>query len=306
MSGVSRCAVVLIAVLVLASVSVGAPLTSPLVDSFNDGIMNPLLWTLFIDGVGPTAVEKHGFVEVVIPADAHEAEAPHSFGGGFKSAKCLRGDFNVQVDYYLLDWPEGSGIRVGLGLFPATTGQMGNVNRASYGRPEGGPTDSYAADLQGSGGGVPTTHMSGSLRLARFGNKVTAGVLVDGQWVEIHTGEFSTANYHFAFTAWGHNGSFAQKPVRVGFDNLVIRYGELVNPSDPPADAVSRRLQVMPPKPGAVGFASYPSIVMPHGLPFYRMPEPPAGSVPSKCGPYSRLKISLPSQGSGVKPLSGK
>jgi hypothetical protein len=268
-----------------------------LVENFDDNKMDPAVWMPFIDGAGPVANERNECLEVVIPGWAYEKEAPHSFGGGFKSAKCLRGDFDLQVEYKLIDWPEGSGVRVGLGLFPVGTGQMGNVNRATYGPPEGGPTDSYAADYQTGGGGVPTSHTSGALRLARVGNRLTAGVYIEGEWVELYASDFSEADYHFAITAWSHDGVFADVPVKIRFDNLIVHYGQLVAPGAPPATTPqivqSQRVPVpTPPIPAA--FQSFRMISMPYGRPFYRAPELPAGSVPSKCGPYSRLRIALP------------
>lgn len=281
------------------------------IDNFNDGVMNTTLWTPFIDGIGPTAAETSGCVVVTMPADAHEAEAPHSFGGGFKSAKCVRGDFDVQIDYALTEWPSGSGVRVGLGLFPAHTGNLADVQRSSFGPSENGPIEAYATDYSVSGGGgVPTNHISGSLRLARVGNMLTAGVLVDGEWVEIYSAEFSTDDYFIAFTAWSHDHLFSHQPVEVEFDNFMMRYGELVDPSAPPVNMPIQKTQQSAPRVVRLYAGKNPSfhsagvIVMPHGRSFMRLQQISSKNTASNVGPYARIMIALPSQKSTVKPPS--
>ncbi|WP_319586312.1 hypothetical protein [uncultured Desulfobulbus sp.] len=281
-----------------------------IVDDFNDGAMNTTLWTTFIDGIGPSATEVPGCVVVTIPADAHEADDPHSFGGGFKSAKCLRGDFDIQIDYTLTEWPSGSGVRVGMGLFPAHTGSLANVQRSSFGQVESGPIEAYATDYGGiGGGGVPTNHISGSLRFARVGNMLTAGVLVDSEWVEIYSAEFSTDDYYFAFTAWSHNYAFSHEPVEVEFDNFLMRYGELVDPSTPPLNASIQKSSFTPKVVRAYAgkkpsFRSANVIVMPHGRSFIRLQKISPANVAPNVGPYARVMINLPSVKSGIKSSS--
>lgn len=281
------------------------------IDNFDDGKMDTSLWTTFIDGIGPTAIEESGCVVVTIPADAHEAEDPHSFGGGFKSAKCIRGDFDIQVDYNLVEWPSGSGVSVGLGLWPVRTGNMGNVQRSSFGTLEGGPIEAYATDYSVSGGGgVPTNHISGSLRLARVGNMLISGVLVDGEWVEIYSSEFSTDDYYFAFTAWSHNYAFSHEPVEVEFDNFMMRYGEWVDPSAPHAvsSSISSQntdqpvIRVTRQYGGKSStFRNAGVIVMPHGRSFMRMPKISSNNIAPSVGPYKRVMITIPTQKPGIK-----
>jgi len=290
-------------IVLLVSTSACGLFGATLVDDFDDDYMDPALWTLFIDGIGPVANETDGWVEVTLPPDCHEAEAPHSFGGGFKSKFLLKGDFDIKIDYVLLDWPSGSGVRVGLGMFPPKGGQLGNVQRGGFGSQESHlPTEAYCVDYQTSGGAVPTTHLSGSLRLARVGDKLTGGVLVQGQWVELHTGQFSDADYHFAFTAWSHDYAFADKPVRIAFDNFVMFYGQPVGLQDLAASragaalpAAKPRSALAPAAPKPAAFRSCEVIKMPSGRSFLRMPRLPAKTLPAKCGPYSRLRFALPS-----------
>jgi len=283
-----------------------------LVDDFNDGSMNTSMWTLFIDGIGPTTVEVPGCVEVTIPMDAHEASPHSSFGGGFKSAKCVRGDFDIQVDYALTEWPPASGVRVGLGLFPAHTGNLASIQRNSFSASDNGPIEAYATDYStGVGGGVPTNHTSGGLRLARIGNMLTAGVLVDGEWVELYSAEFSTDDYYIAFTAWSHDYTFSHQPVEVEFDNFVMRYGQLVDPSAPPvasANAPAQNFQQSAPRAvrsyagKAATFRQAGVIVMPHGRSFLRLPRIVPKSVAPSVGPYARIMIALPAQKPGCRP----
>lgn len=309
MSRTLHCAAIALCVLLLATVSCQAAQQLAAQDDFNDNAMSPM-WGLFIDGIGPVAQETNGWVEVTLPADTHEADSPHSFGGGYKSKQCLRGDFDIKIDYFLLDWPRANGVRVGLELFPDTGGiRMGNVQRASFGREVSTPAELYAADYQGTGGAVPTDHQSGSLRLTRVGSTLISGVLVDGQWIELCSDEFSAKNYYVAFTAWSHNYAFADKQVKVAFDNFAMLYGEWVDPGAPMADASQVPLISVEP-----AISAAPNVVsqvtalrdselvkLPRGRPYFRMERLSSRSVPAKCGPYSRLKMSLPPGTAGVK-----
>lgn len=129
-----RNAIIILSVLIAATAGRCA-----VIDDFNDDSMNTAMWTHFVEGIGLSVTETGGRVVVTLPPDSREAEAPHSFGGGYKSTKCVRGDFDIQIDYSLVEWPSGSGVRAGLELFPAHTGNQGNVQRSSFGTPENGP-----------------------------------------------------------------------------------------------------------------------------------------------------------------------
>lgn len=139
---------------------------------------------------------------------------------------------------------------------------------------------------------------------------LTAGVLVDGEWVEIYSAEFSTDDYFFAFTAWSHDYAFTDQLVEVEFDNFMMRYGEWVDPSTPPAISVTAPGQNVKQSAPRVtrqyagknhSFRSAGVIVMPHGRSFLRLPTIQPKSVAPSVGPYGRIMIALPSQKPGAK-----
>lgn len=85
----------------------------------------------------------------------------------------LSGDFDMQVDFDLLTWTPGNGVRVGLGTPLAT------MERTSFNAGDGfGTQEVYVVDLRGGGGNLVITPGSigdtpGKLRLGRTGNTVT-------------------------------------------------------------------------------------------------------------------------------------
>src|SRR5437867_393490 len=90
----------------------GAFSRARLLDDFNDNRTNAGLWRPRIEGVGPTVAEANRRVEMSLP--------PGSSGELFRADYCsvcaLHGDFDIQVDYRLLEWPTTNGARAGLVL----------------------------------------------------------------------------------------------------------------------------------------------------------------------------------------------
>jgi hypothetical protein len=88
-------------------------------------------------------------------------------GVGYQSAFTLQGDFDIQVNYTLTDWPTApNSACVGISLGP----YIGSM-RLSTVYTSG---DAYAFETTSTGlAYVPTTDQSGSLRIARVGNTLS-------------------------------------------------------------------------------------------------------------------------------------
>jgi hypothetical protein len=78
-------------------------------DNFNDNTTWSQLWAASSLN-GPTVAETNQRLEITFPADCSGSE----FNGMYSCLSKLTGDFDVQVDYQLLDWPYGHGVRLGL------------------------------------------------------------------------------------------------------------------------------------------------------------------------------------------------
>ncbi len=144
----------------------------------------------------------------------------------------LSGDFDIQVNYRLVQWPKGSGIRVGLG----TT--SGTVERKSWGKEGKTGAEDYGTNigtaavmdfwLDNAVQLTPAKGRSGALRLVRKGDQETGYYSAGGKWVEIGSGTVTRDDVRFALLAWGHDERFTNKKVAVAFDNFVVNAGTVV------------------------------------------------------------------------------
>jgi hypothetical protein len=175
--------------------------------------VDPALWSPFVLGTGPAVAETHGDLEVTIPADAQNDPTRQVFGAGLNSVCTLGEDFDLRVDYALLDWPARNGVRVAL-----VAGNEGMTERVSD---IAGLDDKYVLGLGSASYGVtPTTDRTGALRITRYGAVITSYVLVDGSWAALGEVPTTSSRVGFAIQAWSHDALFGHQDVRVAFSNF--------------------------------------------------------------------------------------
>lgn len=210
---------------------------SYLYDDFNDNHTNTELWTIDTSGIGPWVVETNKRMEVTLPSNSSGA----SFWGCYLSKFKLHGDFDMQVDYKLLEWPEANCTRVGLGI-----SGFGAIIR-SYGTSPTNPsisTDIYQVDFSGVPGmpidRVVTNDKSGKLRLVRSGDKITGYYYIDSNWHSLYTVPAPTDDRTLVLSVWNHDACFSHQQVKIAFDNFIINSGQIVpaipEPPSPPVD----------------------------------------------------------------------
>jgi len=194
-------------------------------DNFDDNAIDTAYWTSFDNGYGTSCAETNGHLEITIPSTSYEAAAPDSFSAGYYSNFYLKGDFDIQVDYYLLDWPDGNGVRMGLNCNGAS------VQRTSYGPGEipGSPRDWHSYDFGGYGPGVATTRVAGKLRWTRTSTFWRAYYLgSSGSWALLGYKANGNDNVYVTLAAWSHDWAFGDQTVRVAFDNFTVNSGNVV------------------------------------------------------------------------------
>jgi hypothetical protein len=201
-------------------------------DNFNDNFLDKSHWQLNYVGNGPTANETNQRLEIVIPANSFaQMRSSTQVLGGITSACNLKGDFDFQVDYELLEWPPSNGVHILLDAHELTaTGAHSNDNivRASL---QNMPNDVYFTDF---GDGVyqvnATSDKSGKLRLVRTGSTIT-GYYYDNshRWTSIHTAqEDFPADINIKLGGWTERNIFANRQVKIAFDNFILNHGQLV------------------------------------------------------------------------------
>jgi WD40 repeat protein len=190
------------------------PAQSPeLSDQLAGAQIDSSLWSPFVLGTGPSVAQTHGDLEVAIPADAQNDATRAVFGAGLNSACTLEGDFDLRVDYALLDWPPRNGVRVGL-----VAGNEAITERVSD---IAGLDDKYLLGIGAASYGVtPTTDRTGALRIARRGDLITSYVLANGSWAALAYAPATSPEVGFAIQAWSHDALFGHQDVRVAFSNF--------------------------------------------------------------------------------------
>jgi hypothetical protein len=195
-------------------------------ESFSDDQLDPLLWTPFVYGAGPQMTEMNQELQVSIPGSS----SGQDFGAKLRTNFLLRGDFDVQVEYRLLTWPFGNGVRTALGidwgfLYPP------GVERISFGQFDypWAPRESYLTDLDGNVCGITATDdMTGTLRLVRFGSALTGYRMTPGGWVVICSGPAPLNDVHLQVSAFSAY-QFMGWDVLMAFDEFIVNSGELID-----------------------------------------------------------------------------
>lgn len=206
-------------------------------DDFDDGTMESSRWYPRIVGSGVTANESGNRLELQLSPQS-AAVADGSFGAFFEARCLLDGDFDVQVDFELLDWPAANGARLGIlaidpeapsGATPLGSVQMARASLSS-------PGESYAAwsSLQPPQVHALTNDQTGTLRLVRSDNLITAYYLSGDDWLQLGSAYRAPADaLRVRIGIWSSSSGFADTTVRAAFDNFIVRDAELLCPGPP-------------------------------------------------------------------------
>lgn len=190
----------------------------PQSEDFDDNQLNLLHWEVVERG-GGIVREVDSRLELSLPAVLTD---PNPWAG--VDARCmLLGDFDVQVEYELLDWPSQSGVRSALGS------SSGSSGRVSFAAGDFNGQESYVSDFSPIGGDIvilPTADNTGSLRLTRSGDAFTSYHWDGSAWVVMQTRTVTTAEMSIVLAMWTHQPLFVGQDVRMAFDNFLINVGQ--------------------------------------------------------------------------------
>jgi hypothetical protein len=128
----------------------------------------------------------------------------------------LAGDFEVSVDYALLNWPTNNFERIGL-----SASGIGPVERSNH---IGWFGDAYLTHF---GDGVyftnPTSDLSGKLKLARVGSTISGFYWSGSDWTLIHSyAAAGTDVTTISLAIWNGYVNNSDSPVKIAFDNFTI------------------------------------------------------------------------------------
>jgi hypothetical protein len=201
-------------------------------DNFNDNFLDKSHWQLNYMGNGPMVNETNQRLEIFIPANSFDQAINSSqILGSITSACNLRGDFDFQVDYELLEWPPSNGVHILLDAHRLTAGPHShdNVVRASL---PNMLNDVYFTDFGDDVYQInATSDKAGKLRIVRSDSTITGYYYSNsGRWTPIHTAqeEFPT-DINIKLGEWTERNIFANRQAKIAFDNFILNHGQLAN-----------------------------------------------------------------------------
>ena len=204
-------------------------LAAPFLEDFEDGRLDTAFWHQLNDP-GSTIGEFGGRLNASISGTAVPG-GPFNQIAATRGSNCkLAGDFDYEVDYQLLVWPQHGGYFAALNAFFA------DAAVARHSNPWDPPYDEQYSGWRGgsdfANGVLNTTDRSGSMRLVRAGDSIATYVRSPGgDWTLIFgssgVGGVTTAGLGLSAQAW----SFTGQDGSVAFDNFRINSGQLTCPT---------------------------------------------------------------------------
>ena len=194
--------------------------------------ISPLFWNTEVFGDGPAVTKTTRQLEIFLPSASMDSGAGF-FSGGIVSTFKLHGDFDVQTDFNLGEWPASSGVRSGMcARFNSSDGHSYAIERASYGYNDGlSGTDVYLTDFSTPTGIIPSNDMSGKLRIVRQGSQWSTYYFNNGKWnLDYQMLNGDTRDVFIFLGAWGVNSQFIHKNVRLTFGNVIVNKGQIIRP----------------------------------------------------------------------------
>jgi hypothetical protein len=147
------------------------------------------------------------------------------------AAQChLLGDFDVQVDYQLLQWPPASGVNVDFDTFDIVNGSYGDVYGMFVFDPGSGTGISthFPGPLNTF---VPAPDPSGTLRFVRVGSTLTGYRLTLAGWSALQSISDPANEKDVNLNVFSNAAQFSHPDVQVAYDNFRVSSGTFSCPT---------------------------------------------------------------------------
>jgi hypothetical protein len=191
----------------------------PFLEDFS-GPLDGRIWQASRGGVGPTARAVDGRLELTVPATS-TPDAPNTWVAANLETRCrFTGDYDLQVDFRLLEWPTRNGVVVTFGV---------NYERQLF---------RQSFDAEQLGGyfppgwtGISYPGLSGSFRLVRLGDTIAGYYRRDGRWERVFSAPVAQDEAFAHLSVWTDLAQFGKHDVVVAFDNFRVNRGRMRCPS---------------------------------------------------------------------------
>jgi hypothetical protein len=199
-------------------------LRAPYLDTFDGG--DSRFWQVIVNGAGATNTEQDGQLVTTIAADSVEGGQYNNIETHWGTQCRLSGDFDVQADYRLLEWPSANGVQAALSSFagPSNIGFMAIRESQAWG-------EQYGSWIPQDYTSIATGDLAGTLRLQRQGDTAQTSYWNGSGWVVLASGPTITDPATITLGAGSFMERFVHQEVKVAWDNFRINSGTIVCPT---------------------------------------------------------------------------
>jgi Tol biopolymer transport system component len=203
---------------------------APYLDAFDGDRIDPFWVGPTIVGSGPSVSQANGRLEVSVPSDTLNDPDTGFVDAGVGTQCLVLGDFDIQVNYQLLQWPPQSGVNVDFNTTPFINGSYGEGYGMFVFDPGGGtgvstnfpgPVDTF----------VPAPESSGTLRWVRVGTSITAYRLTPEGWSALQSASEPANEFGVSLDLFSNAPQFSHPDVKVAYDNFRVNGGTFSCPS---------------------------------------------------------------------------
>jgi Tol biopolymer transport system component len=210
----------------LSTLTPGSPpvdvssLRAPYVDTFDGG--DNRFWYVVQFGTGATNTEQNGLLVTTLAADSVQGGQYDQIETHWGTQCRLVGDFDVQADYRLVEWPAQNGVQAALSSFagPDNISFMAIRESQAWG-------EQYSSWIPQNFSSTPTVDQSGTLRLQREGDTAVTSFWNGSTFIPIASGPTSTEPATITLGAASALNRFVHREVKVAWDNLRINSGTI-------------------------------------------------------------------------------
>jgi hypothetical protein len=199
-----------------------SPLRAPFLDTFDTG--DSRLWHPLQNGTGASNSEANGTLTTTIAADSVQGGPFDMIEADWGTTCRVTGDFDVQADYRLLEWPAASGVQAMLNAFDSASGFFAIRESQTFG-------EQYTSWIPQSSISQPTADLAGTLRLQREGATAVVSYLAGPSWVPVASGPTTTNPASITLGASSNMNRFVHQEVKVAWDNFRINSGTISCPA---------------------------------------------------------------------------
>ena len=195
-------------------------LRAPYLDAFDVG--DSRFWQVITNGAGATNTEQDGQLVTTLAANSVQGGAFDEIETHWGTQCRLVGDYDVQADYRLLEWPAANGVQAALSSFagPSNIGFMALRESQVWG-------EQYGSWIPQDFTSIATSDSAGTLRLQRQGDTAETSYWNGSSWTALASGPTASDPATITLGAGSFMNRFVHQEVKVAWDNFRVNDGSI-------------------------------------------------------------------------------